>query len=40
MWELFTCGQIPFSDIDFKDLEITIASGARPIQPYNCPDEM
>ncbi|KAI1718803.1 protein tyrosine kinase domain-containing protein [Ditylenchus destructor] len=39
LWELFTCGQMPFSNIDPEDMQIAIASGTRPSQPYNCPDE-
>jgi serine/threonine protein kinase len=40
MWELFTCGQQPYSEIDAEDIQLALAGGTRLQQPYNCPDEM
>lgn len=40
MWELFTCGQLPYSEIQPNDMQMAIASGNRLKQPYNCPDEL
>lgn len=40
MWELFTCGQIPYRNIEFEDIQIAITNGKRPFQPKNCPNDM
>ena len=38
MWELFTCGQQPFAEIDGEDMQLALAGGSRLSQPYNFPD--
>ncbi|VDN33899.1 unnamed protein product [Gongylonema pulchrum] len=40
LWELFSCGQQPYMDVDPDELASNLERGKRLAQPYNCPDEM
>uniref|UniRef100_A0AC35FAI9 Protein kinase domain-containing protein n=1 Tax=Panagrolaimus sp. PS1159 TaxID=55785 RepID=A0AC35FAI9_9BILA len=40
LWELFTCAQQPFSDIEPEEMLAELEQGIRLGQPYNCPDEL
>uniref|UniRef100_A0A0R3RSI2 Protein kinase domain-containing protein n=1 Tax=Elaeophora elaphi TaxID=1147741 RepID=A0A0R3RSI2_9BILA len=40
LWELLTCGQQPYPDIDPDEMAIVLERGKRLSQPYSCPDEL
>ena len=41
-WEIFSCGKIPFAQVDQKDLLAMIRSGYKMEKPYNeaCSDKL
>ncbi|KAE9548688.1 hypothetical protein FO519_008100 [Halicephalobus sp. NKZ332] len=40
MWELFTCAQQPYFEIEPEEVQAELEQGVRLGQPYNCPDEL
>lgn len=40
LWEIFTLGQVPYPDIDNKDLLDFLSKGNRMPQPEYCPLEL
>lgn len=40
MWELFTCAQQPYFEIEPEEVQLELEQGVRLGQPYNCPDEL
>uniref|UniRef100_A0AAF5PMS1 Protein kinase domain-containing protein n=3 Tax=Wuchereria bancrofti TaxID=6293 RepID=A0AAF5PMS1_WUCBA len=40
LWELLTCGQQPYPEIDPDEMTAYLECGKRLSQPYSCPDEL
>lgn len=40
MWELLSCGQQPYVEVDPEQMTSVLQKGKRLSQPYNCPDEL
>uniref|UniRef100_A0A915PNG9 Protein kinase domain-containing protein n=1 Tax=Setaria digitata TaxID=48799 RepID=A0A915PNG9_9BILA len=40
LWELLSCGQQPYSEIDPEEMATVLKRGKRLPQPYSCPDEL
>ncbi|OZC08002.1 protein tyrosine kinase [Onchocerca flexuosa] len=40
LWELLTCSQQPYLDIDPEEMATILEHGKRLSQPYNCPDKL
>ncbi|CAG9533843.1 unnamed protein product [Cercopithifilaria johnstoni] len=40
LWELLTCAQQPYPDIDPDEMAVVLERGKRLSQPYSCPDEL
>ncbi|VDK87106.1 unnamed protein product [Onchocerca ochengi] len=40
LWELLTCSQQPYLDIDPDEMATILERGKRLSQPYNCPDKL
>ncbi|VBB29496.1 unnamed protein product [Acanthocheilonema viteae] len=40
LWELLSCGQQPYPDIDPDEMATVLERGKRLSQPYSCPDEL
>lgn len=40
LWELLSCGQQPYVDVDPEEMSVVLEQGHRLAQPYNCPDEL
>uniref|UniRef100_A0A1I7VQ08 receptor protein-tyrosine kinase n=1 Tax=Loa loa TaxID=7209 RepID=A0A1I7VQ08_LOALO len=40
LWELLTCGQQPYPEIDPDEMVTILERGKRLPQPYSCPDEL
>lgn len=40
LWELLSCAQQPYVDVDPDEMTTILEQGQRLIQPYNCPDDL
>jgi len=40
LWELLSCGQQPYAEIDPEEMLAHLKDSTRLAQPYNCPDEL
>ncbi|VDK60810.1 unnamed protein product [Anisakis simplex] len=40
LWELLSCAQQPYVDVDPDEMILILEQGQRLVQPYNCPDDL
>ncbi|VDM49901.1 unnamed protein product [Toxocara canis] len=40
LWELLSCAQQPYIDVDPEEMATVLKQGQRLTQPYNCPDDL